>query len=784
MKRLTWYFLFILLLLGVVVFFRASVLASAIGSRVPNTLNLSLTTFATGLSAPLGLVNAGDTRLFAVEKAGRIRVIQSDGTVLATPFLDITSQVDSSSNEEGLLGLAFHPNYASNGYFYVNYTNTTSGVRRSRISRFSVTADPNIADPNSEEILLTVVQPNSNHNAGHILFGPDGYLYIPLGDGGGGGDTSNNAQNLGLLLGKVVRIDVDNNPGDSPDCVDQGTGNYTIPPTNPLSDGAGGDCDEIWAIGLRNPWRSSFDRLTGDFFMGDVGQGTWEEIDFQPASSTGGENYGWRCYEGNHPFNTTGCGPIGDYTFPIFEYNHSGGNCTVIGGYVYRGSQYPAMFGRYLLLDYCSGNFWDLEQSGSNWIPTLHTNLTDPFSYVAFGEDVNGELYVVDIGGTIYRLQENTPGTPTPTNTATASPTVTATPTATATSTNTPTSTPPVGSCTVYASSDVPQAISRNGTPTVSSVLNVSGGGTIADVNVLDLNGIHRAVGELDFNLQSPAGTLVQIMAPSCGTQNNFDLNLDDEASPGPWPCPPTDGGTYQPSNPLSAFDGQNSAGTWTLIINDNANGNGGRLDGWSLEICTGGPAPTPTNTPDVTATPTPTSTPGGSDTGLQSPSADTAGSGGDGNGFELNSTNGYQADNLYARDMNSGTDTSTSCTGAGKDSHLYSDYDFTIPITAVIDGIEVRLDARTDSSAGSPKMCVQLSWDGGVTWTAAQSTGTLSSAETTTILGGTADTWGRVWTPTEFSNTNFRVRVINVSSDPLRDFGLDWVAVRVYFTN
>jgi hypothetical protein len=197
----------------------------------------------------------------------------------------------------------------------------------------------------------------------------------------------------------------------------------------------------------------------------------------------------------------------------------------------------------------------------------------------------------------------------------------------------------------------------------VSSVLTVSGGGTIADVNVLDLNGVHRAFGELDFSLQSPAGTLVQIMAPSCGTESSFNLNLDDEAAPGPWPCPPADGGTYQPSNPLSAFDGQNSAGTWTLMIQDNANGNGGRLDGWSLEICTGdGPTPTPAATSTATATPTPTPTPppDGGDTGFQSPSANTAGPGGDGNGFDLNPNNGHQADNLYARDVNSGTDTST----------------------------------------------------------------------------------------------------------------------------
>ncbi|MCI0394559.1 MAG: PQQ-dependent sugar dehydrogenase [Chloroflexi bacterium] len=441
MKRLValpWYSLPLLFLAAVVVSAcSAAVLANPAGTGSSGgTLDLSLDPFATGLSGPVGLANAGDSRLFAVERAGRIKVIQSNGTVLPTPFLDITDRVDDSDSEEGLLGLVFHPDYANNGYFYVNYTNTTSGTRRSRISRFSVTADPNVADPDSEEILLTILDPNWNHNAGHILFGPDGYLYIPMGDGGGAGDTSNNAQNLTLLLGKVSRIDVDNGPGDPPDCVGLGTGNYTVPTSNPLNDGAGGTCDEIWAIGLRNPWRSSFDRLTDDFFIGDVGQGSWEEIDFQPAASTGGENYGWRCYEGNHPYNTTGCGPIGNYTFPIFEYSHSGSNCTVIGGYVYRGSTYPAMVGRYLLADYCSGNFWDLAYNGSTWTPTLHTNLTEPFSYVAFAEDLNGELYVVDIGGIVYRLEENTIViTPTPSTT----PTVTSTSTPTTTPTITPT---------------------------------------------------------------------------------------------------------------------------------------------------------------------------------------------------------------------------------------------------------------------------------------------------------------------------------------------------------
>jgi glucose/arabinose dehydrogenase len=212
---------------------------AAPGQSGSGTLQLSLDPHATGLSGPVGLANAGDSRLFAIEQAGRIKVIESDGTVLGTPFLDIVPRVDSSDNEEGLLGIVFHPNYDSNGYFYLNYTNTTAGIRRTRISRFSVTGNPNVADPNSEEILLTVTQPNWNHNAGKLNFGPDGYLYIPLGDGGGSNDPSNNAQTMTTLLGKIVRIDVDSGAGASPDCDGIGTGNYTIPNSNPFIDGAG-----------------------------------------------------------------------------------------------------------------------------------------------------------------------------------------------------------------------------------------------------------------------------------------------------------------------------------------------------------------------------------------------------------------------------------------------------------------------------------------------------------------------------------------------------------------
>jgi glucose/arabinose dehydrogenase len=371
----------------------------AVVASAPQALELELVQFASGLSQPLSVAHAGDTRLFVVEKAGRIRIVQPDGTVEPTPYLDIAGRVDDSGGEMGLLGLAFHPNYAGNGFFYVNYT--SGAPRRTRISRFSVSASPNVADSASEDVLLTVDQPATNHNAGDIHFGPDGFLYIPLGDGG---DRST-AQDMGLLLGKILRIDVDLGSGGTPDCYGQGSGHYTVPAGNPFIDGAGASCDEIWAIGFRNPWRSSFDRVTGDFYLGDVGQSQWEEIDLQPAGSQGGQNYGWPCYEGDHAYDLTGCAPASSYAFPVFEYSHSDG-CSVTGGYVYRGSAYPPTVGRYLFADYCSGYLWDLARTETGWQATKHTD-EGSFGIVAFGEDVAGELYVANINqGVIYQLQQ------------------------------------------------------------------------------------------------------------------------------------------------------------------------------------------------------------------------------------------------------------------------------------------------------------------------------------------------------------------------------------------
>lgn len=367
-------------------------------------IGVSLELFANGLNDPVGIANAGlnDDRIFVLERSGIIRIVRANGSVDATPFMTITDRVDDSGGEMGLLGLTFDPDYANNGLFYVNYTSSLSGTRQTRISRFQVTAAPDIADRDSEEIILTLNQPAQNHNAGAIRFGPDDYLYIPLGDTGA---NSAFAQDMTTIAGKVSRINVRTNTGSSPDCSGVGTGNYKVPTDNPFIDGAGSNCDEIWAIGLRNPWQSSFDHLTGDFYIGDVGPNTWEEIDMQPANSTGGENYGWRCYEGNHEFNSSGCGPASDYDFPIFEYNHDPGGCAVVGGYVYRGSQFPDMYGRYFLTDYCSGFIWDLVPDGKNgWIDTRHT--TNIFGFSAFGETSAGELLLANRNnGNIYRLQ-------------------------------------------------------------------------------------------------------------------------------------------------------------------------------------------------------------------------------------------------------------------------------------------------------------------------------------------------------------------------------------------
>lgn len=375
---------------------------------------ISLSQVVTGLSAPTVITHAGDgsNRIFVAERAGRIRIIKS-GVLQATPFLDISARINSGGGEQGLLGIAFPPDYASKGYFFVNYTNK-NGIGDTVVSRFRITGNPDIADPNSEEIVLTQTQPYANHNGGEIQFGRDGFLYIALGDGGSGGDPQNYAQNPASLLGKILRIDVEP-PSASPIAPASGvytyylpfiarkqnTLSYSIPLTNPYTNTVGYR-GEIWAWGLRNPWRFSFDRLTGDMYIGDVGQGAREEIDFQSTSSPGGENYGWRCYEGTAAYNTSGCLPPASYVFPVVDYSHSLG-CSVTGGYVYRGSSYPAMQGIYFYGDYCSRRIWGLQFDAGTWQSSQL--LTAVSNISTFGEDEAGELYVAGYGnGILYKI--------------------------------------------------------------------------------------------------------------------------------------------------------------------------------------------------------------------------------------------------------------------------------------------------------------------------------------------------------------------------------------------
>lgn len=363
------------------------------------SFDIVLNEVASGFSRPVQVTHAGDGsgRLFVVEQDGRIKIIDND-SVLLTPFLSIPNLVLSpadgtGNNERGLLGLAFHPNYGTNGYFYVNYTNNNGDTV---IARYAVSANPNAAEPASAFIILTIAQPYSNHNGGQLLFGPDGYLYIGMGDGGSGDDPENRAQNIDSPLGKLLRIDVDN---------PQAGKNYGIPADNPFVGQAG--LDEIWALGLRNPWRFSFDRATGDIYLGDVGQGAWEEIDYQPAGQAG-LNYGWKVREGPCQRGETvlaNCTPNpAQYQAPIAFYDRSLGR-SVTGGFVYRGSKYPALAGYYFYADFVTGRIWTLTKSGAGWT-TPAQKLDTSYNISAFGEDEAGELYVANHGGTIYELAD------------------------------------------------------------------------------------------------------------------------------------------------------------------------------------------------------------------------------------------------------------------------------------------------------------------------------------------------------------------------------------------
>ncbi len=356
---------------------------------------LALKSVASGLSRPDGIVSAGDSQLFIVQQTGQIVIY--DGTrVLSTPFLDIRSLVTagiSGESERGLLGLAFHPRYSENGFFFVYYTNTIGDIT---LARYSVSsANPDRANPSSATGVLTISHSQfPNHNGGQMEFGPDGYLYLGPGDGGSEGDPFNHAQDRSQLLGKILRIDVDTLP-------------YRIPPSNPFvnTPNARG---EIWAYGLRNPWRFTFDRISQDLWIADVGQDRYEEVDFQPATSIGGENYGWRRMEGLHCFNPSVNCQDPSFTMPILEYSHDNGNCSITGGYRYRGARYPRMSGIYFYGDYCTGTIWGATQQGDGtW--SSQKLLSTRLAISSFGEDANGELYVADLNGAVYQLVDSSP---------------------------------------------------------------------------------------------------------------------------------------------------------------------------------------------------------------------------------------------------------------------------------------------------------------------------------------------------------------------------------------
>jgi glucose/arabinose dehydrogenase len=360
----------------------------AAGSFNPIGLTVQFAPFATGVDQPVYATGSADGtgRLLVVEQPGRIGIVNTDGSVVSLPFLDISDRV-AFGNEQGLLGLALHPGYARNGRLFVDYTRKTDGA--TVISEFHASGDT--ADPASERILLTIPQPFANHNGGMLAFDPAGKLLIGMGDGGSEGDPQGNGQNRAALLGKILRIDVD---GKRP---------YAIPPDNPFA-GSKDTAPEIWDLGMRNPWRFSFDRQTGDLVIGDVGQGDWEEIDAEPAG-TGGRNYGWNVMEGDHCFRVPGCDQRG-LVPPVVEYSHGDGNCSVIGGYVYRGSAVPALVGGYVFSDYCTGTLWALSAAAAladGSVPLTAVGSAGQ-SVSSFGQDDAGELYLMGQSGRILKV--------------------------------------------------------------------------------------------------------------------------------------------------------------------------------------------------------------------------------------------------------------------------------------------------------------------------------------------------------------------------------------------
>lgn len=361
---------------------------------------IELELFATGVSNTVNIQHSGDSRLFVLDRDGLIQIVNENGILNNQPFLDIIDRVSDGKDERGLLGLAFHPNYASNGYFYVNYVNNNLETIISRFSRSE--SNIQLADPNSELILMRIPQPYTNHNGGEIVFDNNGFLLIALGDGGDSGDPQDRSQNLGTFLGKLLRIDV-NNP--------QNGDNYGIPNNNPYVDNPNA-LNEIWASGLRNPWKFSIDKTTNDIWIADVGQLKFEEIN-KASASDAGLNYGWRCYEGNNTYNTSNCPDVNTLTFPIAEYSHENSGrfkCSITGGYRYRGTAQPNLTGIYFFADYCSSEIGMLKENNGNWKMTF----TEPFNgnnWTTFGEDVNGELYIGDISsGSIYKIKDATLG--------------------------------------------------------------------------------------------------------------------------------------------------------------------------------------------------------------------------------------------------------------------------------------------------------------------------------------------------------------------------------------